>query len=86
MFQTEASDANTAFVLSIIGLLCCAILAPVSIGYAMKAKKQIAQNPNLTGGGKATAALVMGTIGSLLLVGNIVYIIVIILKAAGGSP
>jgi tetratricopeptide (TPR) repeat protein len=85
MFQTEATDANTALILSIIGLLCCAFLAPVAITYAMKAKKQIALNPNLTGGGKATAALVIGIIGCLALAINIIYFIVIIAGAAGGS-
>lgn len=85
MFQTEAPDANTALILSIIGLLCCAVLGPVSIGYAMKAKKQIAENPNLTGGGKATAALVLGIIGCVFLAINIVYIIALIAGAAGGS-
>ena len=82
MFQTEAPAANTALILSIIGFFCCGILAPVSIGYAMKAKKQIEQNPNLTGGGKATVALIFGILGSLSLVLSIIYVIVVIGKVA----
>ncbi len=72
MFQTEAPAANTALILSIIGLLACMcfpamVLAPLAIGFAIKAKKQIAENPNLKGIEKANAALVMGIIGSVLL-------------------
>ena len=72
MFQTEAPAANTALILSIIGLLSCVcfpfmVLAPVSVGFALKAKKQIVENPHLKGGDKANAALVIGIIGTVLL-------------------
>ena len=85
MFQTEASDANTALILSILGILCCGLMAPVSIIYAMKAKKQIQQNPNLTGGGKATAGLVLGIIGTLIMGLSVLYVLVNIGIAGGGS-
>jgi len=77
MFQTEAPAANTALILSLVGLLSCMcglclLLGPIAIGFAIQAKKQIAQNPNLTGGGKATAAMVIGIIECLILVTVIV--------------
>ena len=81
MFQTEAPAANTALILSLVGLLSCMcglclLLGPIAIGFAIQAKKQIAQNPNLTGGGKATAAMVIGIIECLILVTLIVVLAV----------
>ena len=85
MFQTEAPEANTALILSILGILCCAIMAPISISYAVKARKAIAMNPSLNGGGKATAALVMGIIGTVILGLNLIYIVVVVIAALSQS-
>lgn len=60
----EASDALTY---SIVGLFCFGIvLGPVAISKALKAKKMIAENPRLTGSGKATAALIIGIVSLAL--------------------
>lgn len=67
MFQTEAPDASTALVLSILGIFLCWFLAPIGIVYALKARKQIEQNPQLTGSGKVTAALIVSILGTGLL-------------------
>jgi hypothetical protein len=49
---------------AIVGLFCFGIiLEPIAIIKGFKAKKQIAMNPNLSGSGKATAALVIAFIG-----------------------
>ncbi|MCW3098381.1 MAG: ankyrin-like [Chthonomonadaceae bacterium] len=84
-FHAKSSDADTALILSIIGLLCCAFLAPVSIVYAMKARKQIDQNPDLIAGRKATVALVIGIIGSTILGFNVIFLIALLARGAGAS-
>lgn len=82
MFQTEAPAANTALILSLIGLLSCMCgvclaLGPIAVGFAITAKKQIAQNPNLLGAGKATAALVLGIIECVILVVAVVGLVAV---------
>ncbi|HEV7671878.1 MAG TPA: DUF4190 domain-containing protein [Thermoanaerobaculia bacterium] len=60
-------EAAEALKTAIIGLFCFGIiLEPVAISKALKAKKLIAANPNMTGDGQATAALVIGVVGLLL--------------------
>ncbi len=60
-------EANEALKYALIGLLCFGIiLEPIAINKALKARKMIAANPNLTGSGKATAALIIATIGLVL--------------------
>lgn len=60
-------EANEALKYAIIGIFCFGIiLEPIAISKALKAKKLIAANPNLTGEGKATAALIIGVIGLVL--------------------
>lgn len=54
-------EAGEALKYAIIGLFCFGIvLGPIAISKALNAKRLIAANPSLTGGGKATAALVIG--------------------------
>jgi hypothetical protein len=61
------AEAAEALKYAIFGLFCFGIfLEPVAISKALKAKKMIAANPNLTGEGKANAALVIGIIGLVL--------------------
>jgi hypothetical protein len=60
-------EANEALKYAIIGIFCFGIiLEPIAISKALKAKKMIAANPNLTGGGKATAALIIAIVGLVL--------------------
>ena len=60
-------EANDALKYAIVGLFCFGIiLEPIAIVKAMKAKKLMAMNPNLSGSGKATAALVIAVIGLVL--------------------
>ena len=59
----ECVEAKEALKLALIGLFCFGVvLGPMAIKKANEAKKMIAANPNLTGSGKATAALVIGII------------------------
>ncbi len=60
-------EADEALKTAIIGIFCFGIiLEPMAISKALKAKREIAANPNLTGGGKATAALVIAAVGLIL--------------------
>jgi hypothetical protein len=61
------AEANEALKYAIIGIFCFGIiLEPIAISKAMKAKKMMAANPNLTGSGKANAAIAIGIIGLVL--------------------
>jgi Domain of unknown function (DUF4190) len=67
------AEANEALKYAIVGLFCCGIiLEPIAINKAIKAKREIAENPNLTGEGRATAALVIGILGLVLWVISII--------------
>jgi hypothetical protein len=60
-------EANEALKYAIIGLFCFGIiLEPIAISKALKAKKMMAANPNLTGSGRATVALIIAIIGLAL--------------------
>lgn len=65
-------EANEALKYAIIGLFCFGIiLEPIAISKALKARKMMEANPNLTGSGRATAALIIAVIGLLLWVAGI---------------
>ena len=54
-------DAKKALTFALISIFCFGfILAPVAVVTGAKAKKQIAQDPQLVGSGKATAAILIG--------------------------
>jgi hypothetical protein len=60
-------EADEALKYAIIGIFCCGIiLEPVAISKALKARKMIQMNPQLTGSGKCTAALIIGLVALLL--------------------
>jgi hypothetical protein len=60
-------EANEALTYSLIGIFCFGIiLEPIAISKALKAKKMIQMNPRLAGSGKATAALIIGIVGTIL--------------------
>jgi hypothetical protein len=61
--KTVAKDANSALTAGIVGIfLCGLVLGIVAIVYARRASAAIAQDPTLTGEGRATAGLVLGII------------------------
>lgn len=73
-------EANEALTYAIIGIFCFGIiLEPVAISKALKAKKMMEMNPQLSGSGKATAALIIGIIALIL------WILGIIAKIAGSG-
>lgn len=66
-------EAGEALKYAIIGLFCFGIiLEPIAILKAVQARRLINANPNLTGSGKATAALIIGFVGLALWVLGIV--------------
>ena len=72
-------EADEALKFAIIGIFCFGIfLGPIAISKAIKAKEMIRRNPQLTGSGKATAAVI---IGILVLVFSVIGIIVQIANA-----
>jgi hydrogenase-4 membrane subunit HyfE len=61
------TEARDALIIAIIGLFCCAIiLEPIALVKASKAKRMIAADPTLGGGGMATAAIVIAIAGLVL--------------------
>jgi len=65
--STPCKEAGEALTYAIVGLFCFGIiLEPIAISKALKAKKLLAADPNLTGGGKATAGLVIAIVGLVL--------------------
>jgi hypothetical protein len=59
--------AADAIKYALIGIICLAIiLQPMAIYKAIQAKKEIAADPQLTGEGKANAALIIGILALVL--------------------
>ena len=55
--------ADDALKYALLGIICFGIiLGPMAIFKALKAKKEIAGDPTLTGEGKANAALIIGSV------------------------
>ena len=66
---TEARDALT---ISILGAFCCAFLQIWALIKAQEAKRMIAADPTLTGGGMVTAAKVIAIANVALFVLNLI--------------
>ena len=67
--KVNAPGAVASLVLGIVGLFCFGIImGPLAIVFGVKARREVAMNPTYTGGGLATAGLVMGIIDTLLFV------------------
>ena len=74
--QSFAKDAQTAMILSIIGLLCCGILGIIGLIQGNKAKKNMQMSGNFEGQGMATAAVVMGWIAIAFMIIGVVFQII----------
>jgi hypothetical protein len=73
---TTCGDANTALWMGIVGLLCCQFLSPIALIYGIKAVNQINNSEGaLTGNGQAIAGIVLGVLGSLILLINVVVVL-----------
>ena len=66
------AEAREALTLAIFSLFCLGfILGPVAISKALKARAIIQADPELTGSGKVTAAIIIGAISVVIWVLNI---------------
>ena len=80
-------EAKDALIYAIIGIFCFGIiLEPIAISKALKAKKMMKMNPQLTGSGKATAALIIGIVGLVLWVLSIIARIAAAVHGHSPSP
>ena len=72
--STSSSQATTSLVLGILGILCCGILAPIAwyLGSAELKKIRAGQSP-ATAEGTAKAGMILGIIGTVLLVLAIIW-------------
>lgn len=62
-------------ILGIVGLLCCGVLGVVALILGVIAKREINEsNGTQTGGGQATAGIVLGVISIAFLVLNVVLL------------
>src|SRR4029078_11847759 len=60
-------EANTALLFAIVSVFCCGcILGPIAVIKAVKARNAIAEDPRLTGFGKANAALFIGIVSGFM--------------------
>jgi uncharacterized Tic20 family protein len=76
MQQRMAPGATLALIFGILGLLVFAIIfGPLAIWQATKARKAIQEDPELGGGGRATAGLVLGIVAIVLwVIGLLVFL------------
>lgn len=75
--------AIVSLVCGILGIVCCQIAGPVAIITGFMAKKKATENPSQFGGsGMALAGIITGAIGTLLLIGVILYYIIVIALVA----
>jgi hypothetical protein len=71
------SQATLALVLGIISVFCCAILGPVALFIGNSSRQRInASGGTLGGGGLATAGMILGIIGTVVLVFGVISVIV----------
>lgn len=73
--QSASSQAITALVLSILGIICCGLLAPISWYLGNQEVKAIREGRSPAAGeGLAKAAVIIGIIGTILLALTLVWI------------
>jgi uncharacterized membrane protein YjgN (DUF898 family) len=73
--QSSSTQAVTALVLGILGVVCCGLLAPIAWYLGTQEQKAIREGRSPAAGeGLAKAAVVLGIIGTILLVLSIIWI------------
>jgi len=73
--QSASTQAITSLVLGILGVICCGLLAPVAWFIGSQEIKAIQQGTSPAAGeGLARAGMILGIIGSILLVVSICWI------------
>jgi uncharacterized membrane protein YjgN (DUF898 family) len=73
--QSSSTQAITALVLGILGVVCCGLLAPIAWYLGSQEQKAIREGRSPAAGeGIAKAATILGMIGSIILVLSILWI------------
>lgn len=73
--QSSSTQAITALVLGILGIVCCGLLAPIAWYLGSQEQKAIREGRSPAAGeGLAKAAVILGMIGTILLVLGILWI------------
>jgi uncharacterized membrane protein YjgN (DUF898 family) len=82
----DDSGATTSMVLGILGLVLCGLLAPIALFMGISAKRRIRESGGYLGGdGQATAGVVMGAIGTALIVLALVIVVIVLIAAAAST-
>lgn len=80
--QQKQSQATTALVLGILGLLCCGFLAPVAWIMGQKSVREIDASGGALGGrGEAKAGQVLGIIGTVIIVLALIWVVISVVIA-----
>lgn len=75
--SASSSRGTISLVLGILGLLCCALLGPVAWYLGSQELKAIAAGESpATGEGVAKAGMILGIIGSVLLILGLIWVFV----------
>lgn len=73
--QSASSQAITALVVGILGVICCGLLAPIAWYLGSQEQKAIREGRSPAAGqGLAQAAVILGIIGTVLLVFGLLWI------------
>ena len=73
--QSSSTQAVTSLVLGILGVVCCGLLAPIAWYLGSQEQKAIREGRSPAAGeGLAKAAVVLGIIGTILLVLSVLWI------------
>jgi uncharacterized membrane protein YjgN (DUF898 family) len=73
--QSSSTQAVTALVLGILGVVCCGLLAPIAWYLGNQEQKAIREGRSPAAGeGLAKAAVILGIIGTILLVLSLLWI------------
>ncbi len=87
MMPPNDDQATLALVLGIIGCIFCWFLGPVALFIGNSSRQRIANSGGTLGGaGLATAGMILGIIGTVLLVFGVIIIILLIVAAISANP
>jgi hypothetical protein len=83
----EHPDGTTVLVLGILGLVVCAVLAPIAWVKGNAAKREIDAQPhvNWTNAGAVSAGRICGIIGSVLLIIGVAILVLFFIAIAASS-
>ncbi len=83
----EHPDGTTVLVLGILGLVVCALLAPVAWVKGNTAKREMDAQPhvNWTNRGAVQAGRICGIIGSVLILVGVAFVLLLLIAVAAGS-